>query len=302
MSGSVPRALDGSSIGPLAEPLLARCTFPPAGTSVTCAVSGGADSSALAILAVGAGCVVTLVHVDHQLRPGSEAEADVVRALADRLGAAFVSLSVSLDDGPNLEARARDLRRAALPADALFGHTADDQAETIVLALIRGAGLDGLRGIVPEHHPILQLRRAETVALCAALEVDVVHDPSNSDRRFRRNRVRHEVLPLLGDIAERDVVAVMARQSQLLFDDAALLEELSASIDPTDAKALSTAPIALARRAVRRWLSGEHPPSASEVERVLAVAAGTATACELAGGVRVERHRQRLRVVPPSAV
>lgn len=298
--GDLESALGPTRAAPMITGLLARCTFPPPGTAVTCAVSGGADSSALAILATHARCAVTMVHVDHGLRPGSATEADVVQATATRLGAGFRSVRVAVGDGPNLEARARAARRSVLPPDSLYGHTADDQAETVLLALMRGAGLDGLRGMARVGHPILQLRRAETVALCTAMGIDTVRDPSNDDPRFRRNRVRHEVLPLLDAIASRDVASVIARQSQLLGEDARLLEELSAGIDPTDARAVAGAPIALARRAVRRWLSGEHPPSSAEVERVLDVAAGSGTACELSGGVRVERHRQRLvRVDPP---
>src|SRR5690606_30551129 len=142
-------------------------TFPPPGTPVTCAVSGGPDSSALLVLAVAAGCRATAVHVDHGLRPGSAAEAEVVAALADRLGAGFRSVAVDVADGPNLEARCREARLAALPPDACFGHTADDQAETILVNLMRGAALEGLAGMRPgPRHPLLALRRAETHALC----------------------------------------------------------------------------------------------------------------------------------------
>ena len=105
--------------------LLARCRFPPAGTEVTCAVSGGADSSALLVLATAAGCDATAVHVDHGLRPGSADEARVVEALAARLGARFRSVTVEVPEGPDLEARARDARRAVLPPGTLYGHTAD---------------------------------------------------------------------------------------------------------------------------------------------------------------------------------
>ena len=126
---------------------------------MTCAVSGGADSLGLLVLAVDAGCTVTAVHVDHGLRAGSAAEADVVRAAADRFGAGFRSLSVAVAPGPNLEARARRARYEALPPDALVGHTADDQAETVLLNLIRGAGLDGLAGMAPGRRPIRALRR-----------------------------------------------------------------------------------------------------------------------------------------------
>ncbi len=260
-------------------------------------MSGGADSLALLLLAVAAGCVVTAIHVDHGLRPGSDLEAQVVAAVAEALGARFAATRVAVAPGPNLEARARAARYAALPPDALTGHTADDQAETVLLNLLRGAGLDGLTGFAPARRPIRRLRRTETAALCAAAGLTPVTDPSNADPRHRRNRVRHELLPLLDDIAARDVAGVLARQADLLAVDAQLLDELAACLDPSDAHALAAAPLPLARRAVRRWLrSGheQHPPDAATVERVLAVARGEAVACEVGGGRSVRRRGGRL--------
>ena len=282
-------------------PLLARCRFPDAGSALTCAVSGGADSLALLFLATRAGCRVTAVHVDHGLRPGSRDEADVVADAAERFGAAFRAERAQIAPGANLEARARDARRALLPAGAATGHTADDQAETILLNLLRGAGLGGLGGMRPgPTKPILALRRKETRDLCAALGLEPVTDPSNADPAFRRNRVRHELLPLLDDIAGRDVVPVLARQASLLRDEADLLDEVAAGIDAADSRALATALPALARRAVRRLLAAHrpqpHPPDAAAVERVLQVARQEALACETGAGVRVRRSAGRLHV------
>jgi tRNA(Ile)-lysidine synthase len=258
---------------------------------------------ALLVLAVASGCDVTAIHVDHGLRAGSCDEAEVVRAAADRFGAAFEARRVDLTPGPNLEARARAARYGALPADVLTGHTADDQAETMLLNLLRGAGLDGLAAMDPTRRPLRRLRRHETRTLCDALGLALVDDPTNLDPMFRRNRVRHEMLPLLDDIAERDVVPILARQVDLARDDVALLEELATPLDPCDARALADAPVALARRAIRRWLrtagpggDERHPPDAAAVERVLAVARGKAVACELPGGWRVARSRGRLRL------
>jgi len=283
--------------GPDAAELLGRCTFPSAGTDVTCAVSGGADSMALLVLAVAAGCRVTAVHVDHGLRPGSHLEALMVRDAATRFGAAFRSVRVDVGDGPNLEARARDARYASLPADVLTGHTADDQAETVLVNLLRGAGASGMAAMRPGvRRPLLALRRADTEHLCASLGLAVVHDPSNDDPRHLRNRVRHEVLPLLHDVARRDLVPLLTRQADIARDEADLLDELSAAIDPTDARALAAAPLPLARRAVRRWLAGEHPPDLATVERVLDVARGDARATDVGGGRRVTRHQQRLQL------
>lgn len=281
-----------------------RCRF-PAGGPVTCAVSGGADSLALLALACDAGLAPTAVHVDHGLRPGSAAEADVVAAAAARWGAGFRSVRVEVVPGPDLEARARRARRAALGPDALYGHTADDQAETVLLALLRGAGPDGVAGMSAEHHPLLGLRRQETRAICAELGMAPVDDPSNADPRFRRNRVRAEVLPLLDDVAARDVVPLLCRLADLARDDGALLDALAAEVDPADARALREAPLPLARRAVRAWLRPHlphgHPPDAAAVARVLAVARGEAVGAEVAGGIAVRRRDQRLRIVPRRA-
>ena len=263
-------------------------------------VSGGTDSLALLVLAAAAGLDVTAVHVDHGLRPGSADEADVVSAAAAAHGARFSAVRVELAAGPNLEARARDARRAALGPGAMTGHTADDVAETVVLNLVRGAGLDGLAGIRPgPTKPLLALRRSDTGAVCAAAGLVPVEDPSNTDPAHRRNRVRHEVLPLLDGVAERDVAGLLARTAALVGDDAALLDELAAALDPTDAAALATAPAPLARRAVRQWLVAAdppYPPDAATVERVLAVARGQHRATEVGGRRRVARTAGRLRL------
>jgi tRNA(Ile)-lysidine synthase len=281
--------------------LLARCTFPAPGTAVVCGLSGGADSTAMTALAIDAGCAVEAVHVHHGLRPEADAEAEIAGGIAATLGVPFRVATVAVDDGPNLEARARAARRRALGPDALTGHTADDQAETLLLALVRGAGASGLSAIQPGwRHPILSLRRRETEALCAARSLCVVDDPSNRDPRFRRNRVRHELLPLLDEIAERDVTPLLARTAALLRRDDLLLEEMAAAIDPTDASALAAAPTPLATRALRSWLDDEgYPPDAATVERVLRVAHGRAAACEISGGRRIERHGDQLRLCPP---
>ncbi len=280
--------------------LLARCRFPAAGSTVALAVSGGADSLALLVLTAEAGLQATAIHVDHGLRVGSAAEADVVRDAATRYGALFRSERVEVGTGPNLEARARAARRAALPHDALTGHTADDQAETVLLNLMRGAGLDGVRGIgSPVRRPILALRRAETHALCASEGLSPVNDESNTDPAFTRNRVRAELLPILGDIAKRDPVPLLCRLATHATEEVALLDELAAAIDPTDARALAAAPAPLARRAIRAWLRGHlegYPPDAAAVDRVLAVARGEAKATDVVAGLSVARSHQRLQL------
>jgi tRNA(Ile)-lysidine synthase len=90
---------------------------------------------------------------------------------------------------------------------------------------------------------------------------------------------------------------VLTRQADLARDESDLLDEMSSAVDPTDAKALAAAPVAIARRAVRRWLTGDHPPDAATVERVLEVARGSSIATEVGAGRRVERHQQRLSLI-----
>ena len=254
---------------------------------------------ALLALATAAGCRVTAIHVDHGLRVGSSTEADLVAAAAHRFGATFRSETVEVEPGPNLEARARAARHAALGPNALTGHTADDQAETILLNLLRGGSINGLSGMRPHRHPLLQLRRSETHAVCATLGIDVVDDPTNRSPAHLRNRVRADLLPMMEALAGRDLVPILTRQADVWRDDADLLDSLAATLDPTDARALAAAPVALARRVIRAWLTTDHPPDLATVTRVLAVARGETEACETNDGRRVARHHQRLSLDAP---
>ncbi len=315
---AVPRAIAGDG---LAGSLLPRCNFPPAASPLTCAVSGGPDSLALLVLSTLAGCRVTVVHVDHGLRVGSAGEADLVAAASASFGASFRGVRVQVTPGPNLEARARAARFASLPSGVATGHTMDDQAETVLCNLLRGAGPDGLAGMRPGHeHPLLALRRSETRAVCEEAGLRWVEDPTNDDPRHLRNRVRHELLPLCAELAGRDPVPLLARLAQLAALDSGFLADLAAEIvpDPTVARDVALAPEPLAGRAIRRWLrelgatpgSGgrpsavpgpdRQPPSLADVRRVLVVAAGGAVGTELAGGWRVRRSRGRLVATPPA--
>ncbi len=292
---------DGLAGHPDVAELLPRCAF-DTGRPRTAAFSGGPDSTAMLLLAVAAGCAVRAVHVDHALRPDSGRDATIATETAHRLGVDCEVVRTEIEDGPNLEARARDARRAALGPDVMTGHTADDQAETVLLALLRGAGATGLAAMRPgPAHPILGLRRAETVRLCEVLGLEVADDPTNTDGRFRRNRIRHELLPLAERIAERDVASLLVRTSDLLRDDDDLLESLAAELDPTDARGLSAAHPALARRAIRRWLTEDgYPPDAATVARVIGVATGNAAGCDVGGGRFGRRSAQRLVLCPQS--
>jgi tRNA(Ile)-lysidine synthase len=266
-----------------------------------CGVSGGPDSLSLLVLAVASGCRVTAVHVDHGLRSGSGAEAGIVADAARRFGAAFRPERVTVGAGPNLEARARAARRQVLGPDAATGHTADDQAETVLANLLRGAGVSGLAAMrAGTGHPLLGLRRSETVALCELLGLDPVHDPSNDDPRFVRNRVRHELVPLCSAIAGRDVVPVLARQAAVLGGDADILDAVASLVDPEAAAALAAAPEAVGRRSVRHWLTGDgpYPPPLDAVDRVLEVARKNRRATQVPEGRTVRRSHGRLSAEP----
>jgi tRNA(Ile)-lysidine synthase len=276
---------------------------------VVVACSGGADSLALLALARDAGLAPVAVHVDHGLRPGSAAEANAVAAIAAQLGAVARATRAVVEPGANLEARARTARYDALERVrvdldvelVLVGHTADDQAETVLLNVLRGAAASGLAGMAPRHgrlvRPLLQFRRADTRAVCAALDIEALADPMNHDRTYRRVVLRHDVLPMLSVLAARDLVPVLARQADILRSESEYLDELAVAAwpdaDPPTARALAALPLPLARRAVRRWL-GAPPPTLAEVERVLVVARGEARATELAGGRSVRRTGGRL--------
>ena len=194
----MPSLTDSARGLPFVSDLLSRCTFPLPSSAVDCAVSGGTDSVALMVLACAANLNVTAWHVDHGLRENSHTEAALVAQLATQLGAQFESRTVTVEQGANTEARAREARYSVLPPGVMTGHTADDQAETILINLLRGSGTRGLAGMQPTaQRPLLHIRRSETQALCNELGLVVFHDPSNNDERFQRNRIRHEVLPLM---------------------------------------------------------------------------------------------------------
>ena len=249
-----------------------------AGT-VAVACSGGADSLALAAATVHCAAAVGLpVHglvVDHQLQAGSAQVADAASTQLRQLGCAAVQVLpvvVTATAGcGGLEAAARRARyqalRDAAPPGALvlLGHTMDDQAETVLLGLGRGSGPRSVAGMReldwPWGRPLLGIRRAVTVAACAALDLKPWTDPHNADPRFRRVRLRTEVLPLLEDVLAGGVAQALARTAQQLREDLDVLDgqagELLAAARrgaELDVAALSPQPAALRRRVLRRWL------------------------------------------------
>jgi len=283
---------------------------------VVVACSGGPDSLALLVLAAALDLAPVAVYVDHGLRAESTDDARVVARVAEQLGAASRSVAVQVGPGPNLEARARDARYEALDrvrrdvgaSVVLVGHTADDQAETVLLNLLRGSASRGLGGMAVRRdtvvRPLLALRRSDTEAICHALGLVPARDAMNDDTAFRRVWIRTEVLPALSAGAERDLVPVLARQAEVLRADSDYLDELARAAWPpaperTPAAALARLPLPLARRAVRQWL-GTPPPSLAEVERVLQVARGEIRATELAPGRRVERRAGEMKCIPDS--
>jgi tRNA(Ile)-lysidine synthase len=183
------------------------------GDGLLLAVSGGGDSMAMlhvmARLAPRFGIGLFAHGVDHGLRAEASAELDLAQALATELGIEFSRTELVVARGSNLQARAREVRYAALKARATAlgcaiiatAHHADDRAETVILRLLRGAGLAGL-GVLParEGHllrPLVRARRSDILAHLARHELDYASDPSNENTRYLRVKVRQELMPLL---------------------------------------------------------------------------------------------------------
>jgi tRNA(Ile)-lysidine synthase len=215
---AVARALDGDGVLRPGERVLVAC-------------SGGPDSTALldalARLAPPRRLDLHVAHVDHGLRPGSAAEAEPVAALSASRSVPFRALQVVVEPGGSLQDRARKARHAALRelaaelgATAIAtGHTADDQAETVLMRALAGATPRSLRAMGARDgalaRPLLRVWRAQTLAYCAALGLTVIDDPSNADPRFLRSRVRHELIPALEEVfpaARRRLVALAEHQ------------------------------------------------------------------------------------------
>jgi tRNA(Ile)-lysidine synthase len=217
---------------------------------VLVACSGGADSLALAaaaaFVAPRIGVPVGLVTVDHGLQAGSDRRAADVAAWADAAGLAPVEIATvdvaGRPGGP--EAAAREARYGALTdagrrhgASVLLGHTRDDQAETVLLALARGSGPRGLAGMPARRdcagvallRPLLDVSRADTRAACAAQGLAPWADPHNTDDRYARARVRADALPALVAALGPAVVDNLARTASLLAADAEVLDAQAAS-------------------------------------------------------------------------
>ncbi len=296
--------------------------------SIVAAVSGGPDSVALLRALRDARGVGPLVaaHLNHQLR-GADSDADeaFVRDLCDHLAVPchvqrLDVQAIAVSEGANLEGTARRLRydwlaRAATEEGlgaVATGHTADDQAETVLHRLLRGTGLQGLRGIALRRElapgvalvrPLLTTTRAEVMAYLHGLGQAYRQDSTNFDPAFTRNRIRHQLLPLLAAEYNPEIVAVLARLAAQADEAHAAEEEqaralLAAAELPRagtvlvfDGSQLSAAPPHQVRALFRLvWQREGWPMDAMGFDawqRVAAVARGEATAADFPGGVRM---------------
>jgi tRNA(Ile)-lysidine synthase len=273
------------------------------------ACSGGSDSMALADAAIrvaGAAHVVALV-IDHGLSPGSAEAAQAVAAWARGQGAAAVVRPVQVARRGSLEAAAREARYAALDALAdelglacvLVGHTARDQAETVLLRLLRGTGPAGLAAIPAQRgrfvRPLLALDRRAIDAYVAARGLPVWHDPMNDDRRLARIRVRCDILPLL----RRENPQFDAALVRLASSAAEWLEVIDGLARPfarfpIDAAALAARPAAVRKRALSLALEAAgldyDAPHLDQLDRLVAAPDRGEVAMDLRGGAVVRTY------------
>lgn len=308
----------------------------PAGAGALVALSGGPDSTALAHLVAEArpDLELSLGHVRHGLRDDA-ADLDTVRDHAHALGLPLRIAEVDvLRRGQGLEAAARDaryaaLRRLAREADAgwiILGHTADDQAETLLLRIARGTGVSGLAGMAALSgdlvRPLLRLRRSDIRRFVTLEELRTVEDPTNRDPAIRRARARHSVLPAFEALAP-DPVGALGRLADLARVDAGYLEAEAARVALTavrpygPARAIATEALArldaaVAPRVVRRLLAAVRGTpmavTAAHVNAVLALQPGQAVdlpgaTVTLGGGwLAAVPHQPPEAVIAPLAV
>lgn len=294
----------GQSRGAILDEVGRRLADLPPDSGAVVALSGGPDSTALAYLTAEArpDLDLHLVHVRHGLREDAE-DLAVVRCHASWLALPLHVEEVEVEAaGEGLEAAAREARYRALRRRAaavgarwvLVGHTADDQAETVLLRLARGTGVPGLGAMSPVRgdlvRPLLRLRRRDVRGFVAGEGLPVVRDPMNQDPDVRRVRVRREVLPALERLGP-DPVGALARLAALARDDARTLADQAAAVTarlvrrsgPVVAVSrddLEVLPTALASRVVRQMVrevrGTGRPPSAAHTAAILDLAPGSA--------------------------
>lgn len=301
MAGS--RRLTGLSAG-----VLARVEKHLPDERIVVALSGGADSAVGAWAAHQLGDEVRAVHVDHGW-PASAALRQAAERVSKYLAIDISVVAAQARPGPSPEGQARLVRYEALEGETaqdewlLTGHTMDDQAETVLGNLLRGAGAAGLSGIPTRRgriiRPLLDVSRAETRELAALIGLPWMDDPTNQDTSLRRNALRREVIPYLESRINPSVRAALVRLATSLDADERLLDaaagavevEIRGSTVRLPAPLLATMPEAIAARAVRRALREVHdgyPGSSAEVAAILSVAGG-GPPTELTGSIRVER-------------
>lgn len=297
-----------------ARELLARSAFPGRGPW-DLAVSGGPDSLAMTLLAHrawydGQAERPVVWTVDHGLRDESSADARFVVDLGAQLGVVVHVRAARVAPGANVEDRARAARRAVLPAGALRAHSADDQAETVLLALGRGTGIAGARGIDSRTAPLLGLRRVELARLCELSGFPPRHDSMNHDRRFARVAIRTDVLPQFSAAMGRDVVPLLARFARLagelgeiveideiVDDERAALAPQTTRIGAAQLREWRASPAAVLARRVRAFCSPARRIDFATTQRVVAVVNGSRRACQIGGGWTVRRARGSLELV-----
>ncbi|MDZ5441212.1 tRNA lysidine(34) synthetase TilS [Micromonospora sp. 4G57] len=302
---------------------------------VLVACSGGADSLALAaataFVAPRLGRLAGLVTVDHGLQPGSAERADAVARWAAGIGLDPVdAVRVTVAGRPGgPEAAAREARYQALVAAArrhdaaalLLGHTRDDQAETVLLALARGAGPRGLAGMperreldgVPLLRPLLDVGRDDTRKACAALGLTPWEDPHNADPAYARARVRSDVLPALVRALGPGVLDNLARTARLVAADTAALDDLAAAAlaaarladDGLSVDVLVALSPAVRTRVLHAWARQLGAAPAALSHRHVAALDALVTGwhgqgvVHLPGGLRVARRKGRLILSDP---
>jgi tRNA(Ile)-lysidine synthase len=266
-----------------------RAAFGRQSGRILVAVSGGADSLALLLAASGVAPARTgVASLDHGLRPEAREEVTRVGELALERGLAFHGEELGVRPGPGAEARARAARYAALERIAradgysaiATAHTADDQAETLLMRLGRGAALRGAAGIQPWRgnliRPLLEVRRADTEALVRAAGLIPVQDPTNADPTLLRARIRHQALPAFVAATGPGLVERLARFARSAQEDEGYLEELAAAAlervqegAGLDAVALRALPWPMRSRVVRSWLEATSVPVSDRLLRTV---------------------------------
>ena len=225
-------------------------------------LSGGPDSLALAAAAAAEKKDVRCVVVDHGLQDGSAEVARRAVQAVEAFGLEAEIVRVEVGEG-NLEAAARSARYEALLAyrsDVWVGHTADDQAETLLLGALRGnpSGMAPRVGRIVR--PFLAIRRADTVGACGELGLDPWHDPMNADPAFRRVAMRNQVLPLLSELLGGDAVPALAATADRIAADQALIASLTDLAPTTCCAELKADAEPVRRRRLAAWLLGEGVP------------------------------------------